>query len=275
MVRLRRPSEVLVRDLEIDFEALCRATRSSARGLLDDLRRIHPSLAASTPAQRLARSLEGALSKPPRPCPPAPTASGTEEQLVAQNRPPKGPGFRLEIADEDSLFESFAGGRADLHSLLAPGLLLLDPSAALPSWSGGGVPFLLLKDLVQSGLEVVRAIEEGDPEHELILGNGVALQLRLGSRPTAAFVREGPRGRQEGLQGFQPCEPLPLLAMLFQAPLAFGGLAARRNARQAQNQPLVTLLSGRARRLWRGAARCSPRTSRDRRAHAQDAKGGR
>ena len=261
MVRLLRPSDVLILDLEIDLEALCSATLSSARGLLEELRRIHPRLVESAAAERLARSLAGALGKPPRPCPPAPAAIPAARrptaQLLAQSRPTQAAGFRLEILDEDSLFESFAGGRADLHSLIAPGVLLLEPCGALPAWSGRGIPFLLLKDLVQSGLEVVRAVEEGDPEHELPLGNGVSLQLRLGPDSTASFVRDGPRGRQEGAQGFQACEPVPLLSVLFQAALAFGGLATRRNSRQAQNQPLVTLLSD----AHEGLARCRELTA--------------
>ncbi len=257
MVRLRRPSEVLIRDLEIDFGALCRATLSSARALLDDLRRIHPRLIESAAAERLARAVAGALGKLPRACPPAPTAPKAEGQLLAQNRPSHAAGFRLEIHDDDSLLESFAGGRADLHSLLAPGVLLLEPGGALPAWSGRGVPFLLLKDLVQSALEVVRAVEEGDPEHELPLDKKVSLQLRLGPDRTACFVRDGTRGRLEGSQGFQPCDPVPLLTVLFEAALAFGGLAARRNSRQAQNQPLVSLLSD----AHEGLARCRDLTA--------------
>ena len=215
---------------------------------------IRASRPASQPSGWLDRSHRCLGQAPPCPCPPAATTATADEQLVAQSRPTKTAGFRLEIVGQDSLFESFAGGRADLRSLLAAGVLLIEPGGTLPSWSGRGVRLpALSKDLVQSALEVVRAIEEGDPEHELPLDNGVALALCLGSRPSRR-LRPGRTPRQAGgLAGIPaPASQCPLLTMLFQAALAFGALATRRNARQAQNQPLVTLLSD----AHEGLARC-------------------
>ncbi len=189
----------------------CAAPRSgSARGLLDDLRKIHPRLIESAPADRLARSLAGPLGKPPRPCPPAPAIPKAEGQLVAQSRPAWGAGFRLEILDEESIFESFAGGRADLHSLLAPGVLLLEPGGALYAWSARGVPFLLLKDLVQSALEVVRAIEEGDPEHELPLGRGLPA-AEAGTTPDGHLRARGATRQTGGGSGLPAVRTGPAL----------------------------------------------------------------
>ena len=259
MVRLRRPSAVILRDLELDLAALAGATLQSGRALLEDLRRIHPRLAEGAPAERLRRALGGALARPPRPLARRvqPEAPEPQRPLIAQSHHAHAPGYRLELEPgNDGALQSFAGGRADLYTLLGHGRLSLDLGPALPSFMASGVPFLLLRDLVAAGLSMVRAMEQGDPEHELALDELVSLNFRFadanGGRAQATFVRDTPHGRQQGLHGFQPCDPAAILTTVFEAALGFGQLAARQNARQSQNQPLVVLVSD----AREGLARC-------------------
>jgi outer membrane protein assembly factor BamB len=239
VVSLGRPARVLAQDVEVDLADLARATREAASALADDLAALQPGAARDT--TRSLRALDERL---------AVARAAPAEALPSPARvPAHGPHLRadapacaFEIQDEEGLLASYRGPGADLGSLLPAGLVVLRAldgrEVAL-----SGPPFLVLRDLAAFAAQLADAVQRGDPTASVTL----AAPGRHATTRLEADLRNGTLVRDDGAP--LPCPPLPLARALLEAAVDFCGVAAARNAWQANNGWLAELRTGAAERL--------------------------
>jgi outer membrane protein assembly factor BamB len=238
VVSVERPSRVLARDVDVELEALAAAALEAAADLCRELAEIAPDAAGG--ARRLraaARDLRRTESAPDRraPAPPARARLPRDGRAGAVT-------CRLELHDDEGVLLSYEGGRPDLGSLLAPGVVSLRAGdgaevAALP-----GFPFLVLRDLVALSREVLAAAARGDASYAATFarpGRAGALQLRL----------DLAGGRLALCAADVACAPLDLVRAVATAALELGRTARARNPRQAENGFLAELEASAAERL--------------------------
>ncbi|MHB1844775.1 MAG: PQQ-binding-like beta-propeller repeat protein, partial [Deltaproteobacteria bacterium] len=171
LVRLSRPAGVVLRGVEVELDALRRATLDCGLALLRELRSINPALAQGPSVRRLSLAVSrlGARAQ----------ESSLEPELDQRGRPRRkeklalrggsGPGFpacRFELSDGAGLLHSYAGGR-DLGSLLLPGDVVLALASRAPAVRRRGHPFLALRELSDGAVSLVRAIRAGERSHLL------------------------------------------------------------------------------------------------------------
>ncbi len=246
LVRLQQPAGVVMRGVEVELEALCRAALECGRAFLLELGAINPALVAAAPARRLATATQR-LSSGARPdgaarksreaaTAGAPRVSGITAGL---------PACTLEFQDREGVLGSFRGHRPDLQSLLVRGRMSLRVTRQATLWSGEGYLFLMLREQNASGLSLVRALEAGEDEHLLPLCDGGSLPLDL----------EGGRALPRGGRPVA-CDPVALAHCLFDASRLFVHLAVGRNPRLKDNGYLAEL----RRSAQEGLARCAELT---------------
>ena len=245
LVRLQRPSRVVLRGVEVELAALRAAALDCGRTLLRELRTINPALARSAPVRQLAAATQRLYGGPS-----APAGRKDAPTLPASDDPPsawraqgsRSHGCEIEFRDPDRLLESFRGRRPDLQSLLVRGRFSLRIGPAATTWSSEGYLFLMLRELSLAAQGLVRALEAGETEHTLQLCDGAQLPVDL---------RHG-RALPPGERRPVACDGAALAAALFSAARAFARLAQRRNPRQRSNGYLSELRLG----ADEGLARC-------------------
>jgi outer membrane protein assembly factor BamB len=245
-VRLQRPAGVVMRGVEVELEALCRAALECGRALLRDLGAINPALVAGVSARSLATATQRLASGTgPRIGPPASAGrklGPSSARLVGGTT--KGlPCCSLDFRDQEGVLESFRGKRPDLQSLLVRGRMSLRLTRQAALWAGEGYLFLMLREQTAGGLALVRALEAGELEHLLPLCDGGSLPLNLETG------RAQPRGGARDVA----CDPVALARCLFDASRLFVRLAVARNPRLKDNGYLAEL----RRNAQEGMARCA------------------
>lgn len=237
VVSVARPSRVLARDVEVDLEALSAAALDAAADFCRELAQVAPD--ATRNARRLraaARDLRRTEAAPPR----SPGAGGHRDRPRAGRAGPVACAF--ELHDEDGALLAYQGGRPDLGSLLAPGMVSIRAADGTEVVALPGFPFLVLRDLTALAREILEAVQRGQRGHDATLagpGRAAAVSIRLdlsGGRIAAG----GPEA---------PCPPLDLVRAIAAAALELGRTARTRNPRQAENGFLVELEASAAERL--------------------------
>lgn len=228
LVSLTRPARVLVRDLEVDLEALASAARASAQDLLGEL---SPEAAEAPAARKLSaacRRLALAVARPG-----AAPAAGRPASL--RSRAPIGgteaPSLGFDLRDEDGRLASYEGGEG-LHALLAPGHLYLHGPDGEELCSVAGPPYLLLRDLADAALRMLEALRE-----------------RTDTLYTFPLAHQGPevevdlRGNALTVAGRTlRCPPEALARAIFEGALDLGGVLLARNPELAGNPYLASLI---------------------------------
>ncbi|HLV60075.1 MAG TPA: hypothetical protein VKY51_01590 [Fredinandcohnia sp.] len=166
LVRLVRPSQVLVQDVEVELADFARAVAASAHELLQGIAAryaragLDPRLQAlAKKAERLDRMVVDGL------------ADGPEADEIAHLRRSPAPGERLalvfDVRDDDGRIATDGDGE-DLGALLLRGRLALLGAGGEELAAADGVPFLVLRDLVGTAARLVTP--GGDSTVDLPLG---------------------------------------------------------------------------------------------------------
>ncbi|ABC81407.1 PQQ-binding-like beta-propeller repeat protein [Anaeromyxobacter dehalogenans] len=238
LVSLARPSRVLARDVEVDLEALAAAALEAAAELCRELAEAAP--AAARDAGRLraaARDLRRTEAAPaPGPRPP-----------VRARRPGPAPrpgrvACTVDLADDEGVLLAYPGGRPDLGSLLAPGVVRVVAEDGAELLALQGFPFLALRDLVAAAGAIVGAVRRREPALEVPLS-------RAGRAPARTLELDLAAGRVRAGGVARPAPPLALARAVAEAALDLCRLARARNPRQSENAYLAELEAAAAERL--------------------------
>lgn len=176
LVRLMRPSEVLVQEVEVDLASLALAAAESARELLDGLASRYPR-AEGHPLVRALADKSALLDRLAFEGPPA--FEETSEPTRLRRPPVRGevPTLIFDIRDEEGRLASYREGDG-LAPLLLRGHLYLHGADGEELATAVGVPFLVLRDLVALAARLVAP--EGETSLELPLGaSGPVLEMDL------------------------------------------------------------------------------------------------
>lgn len=229
LVSLPRPARVLVRDLEVDLDALARAAAGCAREVLARLRDLG---AADAPAARRLARAGGQLARAAA-MPGAALPAGAPVAL--RSRPARAhaaPAIGFDLRDDDGRIAAYAGGEG-LHALLAPGHVHVHAPDGEELCTVAGAPFLLLRDLADLGLRLLEAVRD-DPDGVFVLplafdGPALEIDLRGGACTVAGRTLR--------------CAPEAVARALFAGALDLGGALLARNPRLADNPWLASLIA--------------------------------
>lgn len=227
LVRLVRPSKVLVKDVEVDLPAFALAAADSARDLLDGLAARYPHAEDHPLVRALAEKATLLLDRLAFDGPPP-----AEEEAEASHirRPPargEVPTLVFDIRDEEGRIAGYREGDG-LGSLLLRGHLYLHGPDGEELASTEGYPFLILRDLVSLSGRLVAP--DGDPSLELPLGApGPVLEVDLRG---GALTVEGRTLR---------VELRDLARSIFTCALDFAAVLASRQPALGRNPYLVDL----------------------------------
>ncbi|AKU90891.1 PQQ-binding-like beta-propeller repeat protein [Vulgatibacter incomptus] len=232
LAALLRPARVLFRDLEVDLDALADAASRAGSELLP-----HED---GDEALRLRRGIER-LARVRRRPPSSPSSGDHAAEddhgpiLRSHDRAGRGgdetPSFGFDLRDDDGRILRYARGD-DLHALLAAGHLYVHDSDGGELCSVKGAPFLLLRDLSDSGLRLLEAARGGATRFPLVLGRDA---------PTLGFDLRGAALTLEGRT--LRCRPTDVARSIFSAALDLGGVLLARNARLADHPHLHALVN--------------------------------
>lgn len=227
LVRLVRPSRVLVRDVEVELSDLALAAAESTGDLLDSLAARFPRAEGHPLVQRLAERAARLLDRLAFEGPSSEEEGGEASHI---RRPPAReeiPTLLFDIRDDDGRIAGYREGDG-LGPLLLRGHLYLHGADGEELASAEGVPFLVLRDLVSLADGLVAP--EGESRLELPLGApGAVLEVDL--RGGALTVQ----GRTLRL------ELRDLARSIFTCALDFVAVLAARQPALGQNPYLVDL----------------------------------
>lgn len=221
LVSLRRPTRVLVRDLEVEIRELAEAAGDAGRRLLLELEGPAEEAAALRALREACSGLARAWERPLEELPLGPP-------LSLRSRPPAGetaaPSIGFDIRDEEGILLD-PGAVEGLHPLLLPGHLYLHAPDGEELCSVCGTPFLLLRDLSDAALRLLDAAREGE---------GGIFRLSLGWE--GPEVEVDLRGGACTVAGRTVrCSPVALARALFAGALDFGGALLARQPALAEN----------------------------------------
>ncbi|HUL58176.1 MAG TPA: PQQ-binding-like beta-propeller repeat protein, partial [Anaeromyxobacteraceae bacterium] len=251
------PSRVLARDVEVDVEALAAAALEASAELCRDLAGVGPAVSRGTRRLRdAARRLRAAevepRARPRRPARRAGTPGPAAEAAGVGRRRPRGlaaverpssVSCSVELHDDEGLVEAYAGGRADLGSLLAPGVTTLTVGA-VEAARLTAPPFLVVRDLAAAAARLARAAGAGEArfEAEIVHAGRGGVRLSLDLLHGTLAAGRGPK---------LPCPPLALARAALGAALDLAGALRARNPRQGENAYVVELEAAAAEGLAR------------------------
>ncbi|MBS2023419.1 MAG: hypothetical protein JST92_13500 [Deltaproteobacteria bacterium] len=186
LVALRRPGRVLVTDVLVDTLRLRKAARAAAHGLLLDLLEVCPALEGAPLARRLLRLCANLTKRPSRAAPAWPKVAEGQRASALSVRAGK-PSLRGEVRLSPDACARLTGTslvpQAPLLPLLGAGTVSLKLPAG-PSLQIEGAPFLILRDLLAEGHDLLRALERHEPMQVLRFGKS-----ELSFDPTRAALR--------------------------------------------------------------------------------------
>ena len=104
LVRLQRPAGVVLRGVEVELEALCRAALECGRALLFELGALNPALVEASAARRLAAATQR-LSKGSRPGRAPQRRAGQPDAAVVEGATPGLPSCAFDFQDREGVLE--------------------------------------------------------------------------------------------------------------------------------------------------------------------------
>lgn len=177
LVRLVRPSRVLVKDVEVDLSALGLAAAESARDLLASLAARFPRSESHPLVRELEARASRLLDRLDFEGPPPPVEEAEASHIRGPTPRGEIPTLVFDIRDEEGRIAGYREGDG-LASLLLRGHLYLHGPDGEELASSEGFPFLALRDLVFLAGKLVSP--EGDSSLELPLGTpGPTLEVDL------------------------------------------------------------------------------------------------